>query len=178
MKNICLRDGRNIIIREAVKEDADRIIDYINKVSAESDYLTFEQGEFNVSVDEEEKVIERSRKADNRLFLVAYLDGEIVGSLNFNGGERSRIRHMGEFGVSVLKEYWHLGIGESLILFLLKWCSDSKVIRKINLKVREDHRVGIKLYEKLGFKKEGIITRYFCMNDNFYDAILMGMQID
>ena len=85
---------------------------------------------------------------------------------------------MGEFGVSVLKEYWHLGIGRSLILFLLTWCRDSKVIRKVNLKVREDHRIGITLYEKLGFKKEGIITRYFCINDNFYDAIIMGMEID
>jgi RimJ/RimL family protein N-acetyltransferase len=176
MKHLLLSDGRKAMIREAVKSDAKNFIEYLNRIAAETNYLTFE--DFTIRVEEEEKMIEKMSKSDNELFLVAELAGKIVGSLVFHGGERPRTSHVGEFGVTVLKEYWHLGIGKGLILFLLKWAKESKVIRKINLIVRADNIIAIKLYRELGFKKEGITTRYFCINNKFYDGFYMGMELD
>ena len=42
---------------------------------------------------------------------MAQVGGRIVGTLNFSGGARPRTAHIGEIGVSVLKEYWGKGIG-------------------------------------------------------------------
>ena len=54
----------------------------------------------------------------------------------------------------------------------------SKIIRKINLTVRNDNNVAIKLYEQLGFLKEGLNSRTLQINEKFYDAKIMGLKID
>jgi RimJ/RimL family protein N-acetyltransferase len=106
------------------------------------------------------------------------MDGEIVGNLAFRAGTRPRVAHVGEFGVSVLKSYWGIGIGKYLVQSLLDWAKDGGIIRKINLRVKEDNRTGIVLYKKLGFREEGIRTRDFCIDGKLYDSICMGLHID
>jgi RimJ/RimL family protein N-acetyltransferase len=81
-------------------------------------------------------------------------------------------------GISVRKAYWNLGIGYEMLDFLIKWAKDSGVVRKIDLLVRSDNQNAIRLYEKLGFKQEGLITRNFCIDGKFYDSLYMGLLID
>lgn len=112
------------------------------------------------------------------MFIVAEIEGKIVGNLSFSGGPRQRIAHAGELGVCVLKEYWGQGIGTKLIEYLIDWCKESGIIRKINLRVRSDNYSAIHIYKKLGFNEEGLITRDFFINERFYDSISMGFIID
>lgn len=178
MKQFTLENGDVVTIREATLEDAEDIINYIDQVASESHYLTFGQGELKIKVDQERQFIENCKKSDNSLMIVAEVNGKIIGNLSFSGGKNSRIYHMGEFGVTVLKEFWKLGIGRKLIEYMIEWASNGKQIRKINLKVREDNLHAIRLYEKMGFKKEGVTTRFFYHNGVFYSAVLMGLEID
>ncbi|SCZ08432.1 GNAT family N-acetyltransferase [Alkaliphilus peptidifermentans] len=178
MKSFNLKNGKNMLIRRAEKKDASALIDYLQVIAGESDFLTFGLGEINITLEQEEAFIENTLKAENALFLVAEIDGEIAGNLNFTGGARPRTKQTGEFGVSVLKEYWGLGIGRELINYLIDWSKNTGIVRKINLKVRCDNTRGITLYEDMGFKQEGLITREFMMDDVFYDCIVMGMEID
>jgi RimJ/RimL family protein N-acetyltransferase len=165
-------------IRIGNEEDASRYVDYLDKVSRESDYLTFGEGEVSVEVDKQREIIRQFRESDNQLFLIAECNGEIVGNLTFRGGIRPRTKHVGEFGISVRKEYWGLGIGKKLIQYLLEWAKESGVIRKINLKVRCDNETAINLYKKFGFKEEGLLTREFLIDNQFFDALMMGLCID
>src|SRR5690554_574334 len=171
MKKQVLKNGEEVIIRKAHSEDASRVIEYIKKVANESDCLTFNTEEFNKTIEEEKELIKNTNQKENCIFLIAEVKEKIVGMLNFNASDRSRIRHMGEFGISVLKEFWGQGIGSLLLKYLLEWSKETKIIRKINLKVREDNQRAIELYINFGFEKEGIISRYFCINNKFYDAI-------
>jgi len=167
-----------VIIREVNKSDAKELVEYLNIIGGESDNLTFGVGEFGKTVEQEEAYIENVLKENNALALIAIFDEKIVGNLNFSGGPRQRTAHVGEFGVSVLKEYWGSGIGESLILYLIGWSKNLSIIRKINLRTRTDNTRAIKLYEKLGFLEEGIIKRDFLINGVFYDSLAMGLLID
>jgi len=178
LKEFILKNGGKVIIREASKEDARQVLAYVKQVAGESEFLSFGKGEFNLTIDAEEKILEASQKADNQIYLVAEIDGEIVGSLNYMGGKRPRTRHFGEFGVSVSKSYWNQGLGRRLIEEMIAWAKASKVVRKINLKVRADHEHAIHLYESIGFRREGRITRFFYLNGIFYDALEMGLEID
>lgn len=177
-KEAVLKDGRNLVIRQGESQDAGNMIDYIQKVAGESDHLTFGIGEFNITVEQEKKIIEEIEKSHNQLFLIAQIDGEIVGNLVFRAGSRQRVSHVGEFGVSVLKSYWGLGIGRFLIQYLLDWAKEEGIVRKINLRVKEDNLQGIALYKKLGFEEEGKLTRDFCIDGKFHDSICMGIHID
>ena len=177
MKEIKINNEK-IIIRKALKSDANELVNYLDLISKESDYLTFGEGELGRTIDQEEEFIEIANKKNNNLFIVAEIDGKIIGNLNFIGGQRKRIAHTGEFGVSVLKEYWGKGIGKELIKYLMQWSKNSGLIRKINLRVRTDNAMAIKLYKKLGFFEEGIIKRDFLIDNKFYDSLSMGLLID
>lgn len=167
-----------LIIRKATKSDAKAIIEYIETVSGESDYLTFGEGEFSLTVEQQEGFIDKISNQKNALFIIAEVEGKIVGNLSFSGGTKPRILHTGEFGVSVLKEYWGQGIGTKLIKYLIDWAKKSGTIRKINLRVRSDNYSAIQVYKKLGFNEEGLLTREFFINNKFYDSIFMGLTID
>jgi RimJ/RimL family protein N-acetyltransferase len=170
--------GKIILIREAKKEDAAALIAYVKKVACETDFLTFGKGEFRKTIKEEQQIIQQHAKAKNQIFLLAEYEGEIVGILNVNANEKSRLRHIGDFGVTVKKDYWGQGIGTNLIECMLEWARKSGVIRKINLVVQTNNKAAIKLYKKLGFKKEGVLRRDSFINGKFYDAYAMGMMID
>jgi len=167
-----------IIIRKAVKSDAEQLIRYLNIIGGESDFLTFGTGQFERTVEQEEYYIQDISNKKNALCIVAEINEKIVGNLNFSGGPRERTAHTGEFGISVLKEYWGNGIGEELIKYLINWSKESGIIRKLNLRVRTDNTRGISLYKKFGFIEEGIIKRDFLINGQFYDSLKMGLEID
>lgn len=171
-------NNKKIVIRKAKKSDARALIEYLNIIGGESDYLTFGPGQFGRSVEQEEEFIVNALNKENALFIIAEVNGKVVGNLNFSGGIRQRTAHVGEFGVSILKEYWGNGIGEELVKYLINWSKSSGMIRKINLRVRTDNTRGISLYNKLGFLEEGIIKRDFLINGEFYDSLLMGLLID
>jgi RimJ/RimL family protein N-acetyltransferase len=176
VENFQLKSGEQLIVRNAAIDDAGKFIEYLNQISTESEYLTFGAGEVS-SVEQKKRFTEDSMRFDNSLFIIAEIDGNIVGSLLFRGGTNPRVRHTGEFGVSVIKEYWGLGIAAILIKHLINWAKET-IIRKINLRVRDDNENAIYLYDKLGFKKEGIIARDFLCKGRYYSSIMMGLEIN
>ena len=171
-------DSEKLIIRKAIKSDSKALIEYLNTVGGETDFLTFGVGQFGRNIVQEEEFISNSLKKENALFIIAEVKGKIVGNLNFTGGPRQRNCHVGEFGVSVLRQYWGNCIGEELIKYLVIWSKNSNIIRKINLKVRSDNLRGIHIYKKFGFLDEGISKRELLINGKFYDCLLMGLIIE
>ncbi len=178
LKLVKLNDGKLIIIREAYKVDAMKIVKYIDKISSESDNLTFGKGEFGINYEQEEMYIENILRQNNSLFIIAEDNGKIVGNLTFIGGKRPRIAHVGEFGVSVIKDYWGNGLGTELINYLIEWSKETNIIRKINLRVRTENNPAINLYKKMGFLVEGKITREMIIEGKFVDTLHMGLEID
>lgn len=173
-----IKNGYSVLIREARGSDASKILKFIDMISSESDFLTFGQGEFIMSIKQEEEFLDKIAKQNNALFIVAEIDSKIIGTASFSGGARPRISHIGELSVSVLKEYWGNGIGTELIKYMIDWCKQSGVIRKMNLIVRDDNFSAIHIYKKVGFTEEGVITRDLQLNGKLYDALLMGYAID
>lgn len=177
-KEFILKDGRRLIVKEAEASEAEEMIRYVTAVGAESDFLTFGAGEFKTSVEDQKKFIISSRDADNQVILIGWVLNEIVGCVVFRAGKWQKVKHTGEFGISVSKKSWGLGIGTLMMEALLDWAKGTRVIRKINLRVRSDNNRAIAVYEKLGFKVEGTFTREVCIDDTFFDNVLFGLQLD
>jgi RimJ/RimL family protein N-acetyltransferase len=169
---------RGFHLRHAEPADAAAMLAYLRQMGSESSFVTFGAEGIPLGEEAEAAHIERVSKADNALFLLALADGGIIGALTFSGGDRSRTRHMGEFGVSVLKAWWGRGVASALLDAFLAWARRGGVIRKINLRVRADNARAIALYERLGFVYEGRSTRDLWVDGAFHDALLMGLEID
>jgi len=177
-KTVLLKNGSKALVRQAKSNDAKKLINYIEMVSGESDFLTIGPGEFQMSLSKEKEFIKNISKQNNSLFLLALVDQSVVAVLTFEGGSKPRTRHRGDFGITVLKDYWGLGIGSMLIGVFLDWVKATKIIKKINLLVDTGNRRAIAVYKKFGFKKEGIATRDSLTNGKYRDAYLMGLKID
>lgn len=175
---LMLRDGRRVRIRRAVPDDAAAILAYLSRVGAESINLTFGAEGPGVSLEEEREYLTRVAASDNSLAIVALAGEEIVGGLTFDGGRRPRLRHAGEFGISVLQAYAGLGLGKALIEYMLAWAERGRVVRKINLKVRVDNEPAIRLYERMGWVHEGRTTRDTLIDGQFNDCLMMGREVD
>jgi RimJ/RimL family protein N-acetyltransferase len=169
---IRLRDGRKLIIKEAEPGEAKELIRYIGTVGGESDFLTFGAGEYKISLEQEIKLIHGSIESDNQVILVGWVQNVIVGCVTFHAGKWKRVRHTGEFGVSVSKKSWGLGIGTLLTEALLNWAKGSETVRKINLRVRSDNDRAIAVYKKLGFVEEGKITREYYIDGEFINCMV------
>lgn len=177
-KNLKTKTGEDLLIREAISDDALAFIKYLNQVAGESNFLTFGAGEFKMTIEEEKKFIEDHHQADNQIFLVAEVNQEIIGLMNVCASRKSRLRHIADFGISIKKDYWSKGIGSKMMEAMLEWARDKGIIRKINLTVNTDNKVAIALYKKYGFKIEGTIRRHSLINGKFYDSYSMGLLID
>ena len=173
-----LRDGRRVRIRRAEPDDAAAILAYLTRVGAESVNLTFGAEGPGLSLEEEREHLTRVAASDNSLAIVALAGEEIVGSLTFDGGRRQRLRHVGEFGISVLQAYSGVGLGKALIEYMLGWAERGGVVRKINLKVRVDNQPAIRLYERMGWVHEGRTTRDTLIDGRFNDCLMMGREVD
>lgn len=177
-REIPLKNGETLIIREAMKEDAAAVIEYLNDVVCETDFLTMGKGEFNKTVAEEEEIFEAHRQSQNQIIIIAELNGEIAGLANISANNKPRQKHIGELGITVQKDHWGKGIGTKMMQAMIEWAKASGVIRKINLSVQANNEAAIKLYEKCGFEKEGTLKRDLYLNGQFYDALAMGLLID
>jgi hypothetical protein len=105
-----LKNDLKLTLRIAEPRDSEPLLAYINQVAGESENLTFGPGEFELSVQEERGFLLHIAESPTSLYLLAEIAGEIAGVLTFNTGKRPRLQHAGEFGMSILRIYWNLGI--------------------------------------------------------------------
>ncbi|MGL5642860.1 MAG: GNAT family N-acetyltransferase [Paraclostridium sp.] len=178
MKEIKLKNGKTAILRSPIKEDAQAMIDYLNIIGGESDFITFGKNEFSMSVEAEQDYIERINSMDNSKNVLIIIEDEIVGIASITSVQKERMKHNGTLGISIRKKYWGIGLGSEIMNYLIDWAKSNKITKKINLLVREDNIRGVKLYEKFRFEKEGLLKKDICVNGVYYNTIAMGLYID
>jgi RimJ/RimL family protein N-acetyltransferase len=177
---LSLPDGRPLRLRHLVEGDAETSLRYLEAVAGESDYLSFGPGEFDTPIEQQAAYLRGLRSGETGLIVAAVVEGEpgggLAGLASIRRAPRSRIRHVGELGVSVRKEYWGAGVAKPLCQYVLRE-SAAIGVSKIELRVRQDNLRAIKLYRSLGFEIEGSPRSAFFANGQFYDEHFMGKVV-
>ena len=160
------------IIREAVPDDAEKMIVYLNQVGGESDNLLHGENEFIVPVEGVKRKLAMSQDSENSIVLIALENGQIIARAELAGYYAARIRHRAQFSISVRKAYWNQGIGTEMIQIIVEQAKKME-IGVIELEAITDNAGAIALYHKMGFVDIGIYKNYFNVNGTFKDAVLM-----
>ena len=97
---------KDIIIKEAVPEDAEARIAYSKQVGSETDNLSFGKEGFPISVEDEKEAIRNFSKDPKSVCYFAWKNGKLVGSGELRAFPR-RMSHRAELGITVVKAEWN-----------------------------------------------------------------------
>ncbi|MCD7111805.1 GNAT family N-acetyltransferase [Rhizobium sp. DKSPLA3] len=108
------------------------------------------------------------------LSVVAELDGRIVGlgGLHRQSGRR---QHVAILGLGVHDDYQRQGIGVALLEALLDAAFNWLQIRRVELTVFSDNAGAIELYQRAGFRREGLLRAYAFRDGVYADVLAMAL---
>ena len=162
-------------IERARPEDAAALLDYLKIIGGETDNLSFGPEGVPLSVEAEQDYLRaQCGSADNAQYL-AKVDGEIIGTASLNR-KPGRMRHRGEFGISLKKAWWGCGAASALAEGVLAFARETGV-QQVNLAVRSDNKRAIALYERLGFRKLCTFPDFFNINGELIDFDFMILSL-
>ncbi len=103
------------------------------------------------------------------------VDGDrVVGWCDIVPHGRETIRHVGELGMGVLKEYRGQGIGARLLRHCLDWAKEIG-LERVELEVFASNLAAIELYKKFDFAIEGTKRRARKQAGSYEDIVVMGL---
>ncbi|MDM0469649.1 GNAT family N-acetyltransferase [Clostridium perfringens] len=128
--------------------------------------------------DEEEELIKEKiiNRGKNQYWYVAEENGKVIGlGILMNHGNL-RKKHVGVITLMVNSDYQNKGVG-SLLMDKLINLSESLNIIRLELCVFRDNYKAINLYNKFGFKEEGIKVKSALKNGEYIDEVMMARII-
>ncbi|EEL50772.1 Ribosomal-protein-alanine acetyltransferase [Bacillus cereus Rock3-44] len=111
--------------------------------------------------------------APNQFEFVAEYDGKVVGFVGLTQGQGRR-SHSGDLFIGVNSEYHNKGIGKALLTKMLDLADNWLMLERVELGVLEINPGAKALYEKFGFKEEGIKRGSLKSHGKFIDEIMMS----
>lgn len=167
------KDGSKITLRPAEPGDSCEILDTIRSSALERSYVLMEQ--YGKDAPAERGFIESLNREKN-LLIVAVSDHEVVGclaALQAGGGHRDETAHILHVGLHLREELRGLGIGSKMLSYAMKWAKE-KGFKKMEASIFTPNRRSLHLFNKAGFREEGIRKHRIRVGTDFIDEVLVG----
>ena len=133
-QTVLLKNGKEALLRNGDSADGLTAFENFNATHAETDYLLSYPDEIEI---------------------IAIVDGKIAGMAGIEAvGRKYKLKHRAELGISVLKEYWSLGLGKALSKACIQ-CAKEAGYTQLELNVVAENDAAIALYKSLGFVEYG-----------------------
>lgn len=177
-KKIILKNGAECILRNADEADGQAVLENFNQTHAETDFLLSYPDESTFDPLKESRFLKDKSDSENEIEIIAEIDGSIAGTAGIDAvGSKYKVRHRAEFGISVLKEYWGLGIGGALTEACIE-CAKLAGYRQLELEVVAENDRAAALYKKAGFVEYGRNPLGFnSRSSGFQELILMRLEL-
>jgi RimJ/RimL family protein N-acetyltransferase len=176
------KDGTRVVLRALQSTDLDGLLKFANAIVKER-RTNLELG--ITSLDR------RLRRSDEKKFLdvillgikknevvsvAAIVGGKIVGHCDVSRRRSTDERHTGLFGIVILEGYRRTGIGQMMVKTALEEALRSGVWL-VELQVFATNEVAIHVYEKLGFRRVGVVPGKMLRNGRLLDEIRMYIDL-
>ena len=173
-----LKDGRLCVLRNGIAQDGQAVLDVFIQVHSQTDYLLTYPDEVTFTADEEAEFLQKKSDSENEIEILAEVDGRLVGTAGIQQkSPKVKLRHRCDFGISVDKEYWGLGIGRALTDACIE-CARKAGYEQIELEVAADNDRAVKLYQKVGFVEFGRNPRNFKSRlTGYQEVVYMRMEL-
>ena len=178
-KTVKLKDGRTCILRNGTEQDGQALLDIFILTHSQTDYLLSYPDEAKMTADDEARFLKEKAESPNEIEILADLDGTIVGSAGIGCvGRNDKVKHRAEFGISVDKAYWGLGIGRALTDACIE-CARVAGYVQLELEAVAENQNALDLYESVGFAEYGRNPRGFRSRlTGWQELVLMRLELN
>ncbi len=163
MHMVVLR-GERVLLRPGRPEDAERLVRIRNEPGVARRWG---------SVDIEEEIDEQFIDTDEGFVIEA--DGEVIGAIQYHEEDDPMYRHAG-MDIFLTTSRHGRGLGAEAIRLLARHLFEERGHHRLTIDPAADNAPAIRAYEKVGFRRVGIMRDYERGPDGvWHDGLLMDM---
>jgi len=167
-------ESKRLYLRQLTSSDADFVFQHFSNPSV-TEYLMDEPP--LTEPPQAQEIIEFYKdpelKSHNRWGIVLKSDNQIIGTCGYHKWAKRYFR--AEIGCDLSPNFWGQGIMAEALRAAIKNGFETMGLNRIDALVYVENVRSVKLLQKLGFQKEGILRDYFYLNGKFYDHHLMAL---
>ena len=117
------------------------------------------------------------RDRQNLIAIAAFYNNRIVGHAQIFKFPHPRRKGTGDLIIYLHQDFHNVGLGTIMLAKLIELAKKEK-LHRIGLDVIVDNRQAIGLYQKFGFKIEGVKKdAYFGEDRKYHDELVMGLLL-
>ena len=178
-KTIRLKDGRTCTLRNGTERDGQALLDIYILTHAQTDYLLAYPDEATMTAQMEAQFLKGKTDSPDEIEILAEVDGNVVGSAGIGCvGRKDKLKHRAEFGISVDRAYWGLGIGRAMTEACIE-CAAKAGYSQLELDAVAENEKALALYRSLGFVEYGRNPRGFRSRlTGWQELVLMRLELD
>jgi aminoglycoside 6'-N-acetyltransferase len=156
--------GKRVLLRPGHPDDADRLLEIRNEPKV---------ARWWGSVDIEEEISEEFIEVDDAFVIEA--DGEVVGAIQYHEENEPMYRHAG-IDIYLTASRNGQGLGTEAIRLLARYLFEEHGHHRLTIDPAADNTTAIRAYERVGFRRVGIMRKYERGPDGvWHDGLLMDM---
>jgi RimJ/RimL family protein N-acetyltransferase len=177
-KIILLKNNKECCLRNGSESDGPAVLDNFNLTHSQTDYLLSYPDENTFDSKQESKFLKEKSESENEIEIIAVVDNIVAGTAGLEAiGTKYKVRHRAEFGISIAKEFWGLGIGWALINACIE-CAGNAGYTQLELSVVAENTRAISMYERAGFVEFGRNPKGFnSRTAGFQELIYMRREL-
>jgi len=177
-EKITLKDGRICVLRNGTEKDGKAVFEIFLRTHEQTDYLLSYPEENSFDADQEAAFLQKKTESPDAVEIVAEIDGAIIGTAGIEPvGTKEKIRHRADFGISVDKSCWGLGIGRALTKACIR-CAEKAGYTQLELEAVAENKRAISLYQSEGFTEYGRNPRGFRSRlTGWQELVLMRLEL-
>ncbi len=172
VKEVALKDGRNILFRYPRLEDAQALMDYINPIIMEPTRILMDTPQ---TLEQEQAYLQSSLAAMQRYneIKIFAVDNDVIVGVSDVRRSTYKNRHIGIFGITLHKAYRGVGLGTLLMNEALYQAKNVLKLMMVILTCNAENRIARELYEKMGFQEYGRLPGAILQQGIYEDEIFM-----
>ena len=168
---ICKRE--KLFLRKISKDDADFIFKSLNN----KDLITFLSLGPLKTLEQSKRLIKGYLKYwDNNLQFNYVIEFQEVSKLKIGSISLWNINwlhHRAQIGIWLIPSFWRKGLAENSIKLIKNIAFIHLKLNRLEAYIALENKRSISLFEKCGFKKEGILNQYLLFEGKFHNAVIL-----
>ena len=164
--------GPRLYFRPLEREDAPRLAAFVNHPEARRLLLVHRP----MSVGQEVAFVEGlASRPHDIIFGIVLRDGDrLIGTTGLHELDFRNRRAVFGLQIGELSE-WGKGYGTEATRMAVDYAFGTLNLNRVELQVLENNTAGIRVYEKVGFRREGVLRQHIHVDGAYVNTLVMGI---